>query len=150
MRKRIKLILWLLVIIFAFITVFVFSDTLALFENNAFGLAEMPIGRWIIRLSNQLITSGISEDIVIDSFVYTQNARVSEGVIAPGGSAYFDLVFDATDCDVAVKYDITIKFDEMDYADNISFVVANSSSNVVRTGPSTYSGIISLQSIIDE
>ena len=150
MRKRIKLVLWLLVIIFVFITVFVFRGTLALFEDNAFGLADMPIGRWIIKLSNQTITSGVTEDIVIDTFQYTQNQHVSPGVIAPGGSAYFDLVFDATDCDVAVKYDLTLKFDEMDYADNISFTVTNSDSNVVRTGVNTYSGIISLQKIIDE
>ena len=34
-------------------------------------------------------------------------------------SAYFDLVVDATDCDVAVRYDITFNFDSMNYSDNI-------------------------------
>jgi len=150
MRKRIKIILWLLVIIFVFITISVFSDTLALFENNASGVVNNEIGKWVIKLSNQLITGENTEDIVIDNFVYEQNERVSDGVIAPGTSAYFDLIFDATDCDVAVKYDISILFDQMDYANNISFEVINNDANVVRTGVNTYSGIISLDSIINE
>ena len=149
MKKRISLILWLLVIIFVLITISVFSKTLALFEDNAFAIANNDIGRWIIKISGQNITDGESEDIVIDSFIYEPDPHVSSGVIAPGGSAYFELVFDATDCDVAVKYDISFLFDEMDYADNITFEVVNSDENVIRTGVNTYSGIIDLDSILD-
>ena len=76
MKKRISLILWLLVIIFVLITISVFSKTLALFEDNAFAIANNDIGRWIIKISGQNITDGESEDIVIDSFIYEPDPQV--------------------------------------------------------------------------
>ena len=148
--NKVKISLYLLVIVFICITMISFKGTFALFENNGTGIVDNDIGNWIIRLSNELITSGQTEEIVIDSFVYEQKNTVTSGYIAPGSSAYFDLVFDATDCDVAVKYDVTIDKEDMDYAENISISVEEvGSNNVVRTGEDTYSGVIDLESIED-
>lgn len=146
--KRTKILLYIVVFLLAVTTYLVFNNTFALFESDASGVVNSQIGRWIIKISNETITDGTNEDININSFVYASNPRVASGVIAPGTSAYFDLIFDATDCDVAVKYDIEFKVDEIDYADNISVsVAALDSGSTVRTDVNTYSGIISLASI---
>lgn len=147
-NNRIRIILWLIVLILILITYTIFSKTLALFESNATGEVDNDIGRWIIKINNNIISSGQTEDLVINSFVYDSSSTVESGYIAPGASAYFDLVFDATDCDVAVRYDITFNFNSMSYSDNISISVEELGSNdTILTAEDTYSGIISLSSI---
>ena len=149
MKKQVKIVLWALVFVFLCFTFMMFADTLALFESNASGEADMDIGKWVIKVSDVSITDGESQSIVVDSFVYEENEHVESGYIAPGTSAYFDLIFDATECDVAVKYDIAFNFESIDYSDNISISVsgAENNSNVIRTAENTYSGVIDLESI---
>ena len=148
--NRIKIILYLLVVIFFCITFFLFKGTLALFEDNANGTADFNIGSWIIKINNNIITNGTVQNLVIDNFIYDTNATVTSAKIAPGMSAYSDLIFDASECDVAVKYDIEFKFDEVPYLDNINFSVEEIGGNsVVRTGKYTYSGIVDLASILN-
>lgn len=147
-KNRVKILLWVGVLALFAMTAIIFKNTYALFETDAYGIANNDIGRWIIKLSNQLITSGLDEDITISNFVYESSATVADGYIAPGTSAYFDLIFDATDCDVAVKYDIEFLVDEIDYEDNINVSVeALNSGSTIRTDVNTYSGIVSLASI---
>ncbi len=148
MKDNFKKLIWLAVFAMIVTSFIVFADTLALFENNGTGEANFDIGKWIIKISDVTITGEQVQDIVIDSFTYANNANVAPGRIAPGSSAYFDLIVDATDCDVAVKYDITFNFDEMEYASNINFSVSQTGGNsVVRTGVNTYSGVIDLNTI---
>lgn len=147
-NNRFRIILWLIVLISLLITYTIFSKTLALFENNASGEVDNDIGKWVIKINNNVISNEETQDIVIDSFVYDASSTVESGYIAPGGSAYFDLVFDATECDVAVRYDITFNFSSMSYSDNISISVEELGSNdTVLTAEDTYSGVISLSSI---
>ena len=147
-KNRIKFALYFCLFAFIVITIITFKSTYALFENDATGIVDNTIGKWIIKVSDALITSGQTEDIVIDSFIYEQKQTVENGYIAPGGSAYFDLVFDATECDVSVKYDITINYEEIEYDDNISINVEElGTNNTVKTAENTFSGIIDLASI---
>jgi hypothetical protein len=151
MRDNFKVIIWTVVFILVIASFVVFADTLALFETNGTGEANMDIGKWVIKISDVDITSPSVQEIVIDNFTYANNVNVAPGKIAPGSSAYFDLVVDATDCDVAVKYDITFNFEEAGYASNIGFSVSQVGDNtVVQTGPNTYSGVIDLETINDE
>lgn len=143
--KKTKILLYALAIVVAVITVITFSDTYALFETNASGVVNSQIGKWVIKISSQTITDGLNEEIEINNFVYSSSNTVASGVIAPGGSAYFDLVFDATLCDVAVKYDITFRVEDIDYEDNIGISVQNlNAGSTIRTDVNTYSGVIGL------
>ncbi len=151
MKNRIHIILWLIVVVFILLTYAVFYNTLALFETDSSGTINTDIGKWVIKVNNQTITDGQNESIDITNFVYEQNSHVEQGYIAPGTSAYFDLVIDASDCDVAVLYNLDLNFDETTYADNISFSVETlNGPQVVRTDEYVYSGIVSLNSIINE
>ena len=153
MKKKInvRLTLWLLVIVFLSITLIIFSDTLALFETTATGFTNMDVGKWVIKVNNSTITGDDPEDVVIDSFVYTTSSHTQSGYIAPGGSAYFDMIIDATECDEAVLFNVTFNLAESHYAHNISLSVADVNNyGIVRTGANTYSGIISLADITDE
>lgn len=148
MKNKFRYILWILVIGCLAVTLLIFKGTYALFENDAYGIVNNTIGQWVIKLSNQVISSGVNEEIEINNFVYESSNTVENGYIAPGTSAYFDLVFDATGCDVAVKYDIDFKMDEIDYADNIEFEIEElNGGQSIRTAENTYSGVITLNQI---
>ena len=125
----------------------VFSDTLALFETDANGDVNSDVGKWVIKVNNETITNSENETIDVDSFVYTSNPHVESGYIAPGGTAYFDLTVDASDCDVAVLYDIDLNLGSTGYDSNISFELEDSAHTVVRTGEYVYSGIIGLNAL---
>jgi len=148
MKNKTQIVLWLLVVILFSIAFIVFSDTLALFETDSSGIVNNDVGSWIIKVNNQSITQTVNEAIEINSFQYSSDSHVETGYIAPGGTAYFDLVVDATDCDVAVLYDVDLNLDAVDYDANISIELEDlNGSSVVRTGKYVYSGIISLASI---
>lgn len=143
-RNKTRIILYSLVLVLTLITIRV---SFALFENSAVAVVNPTIGKWIITLNNELISSGYAQDIVIDDFIYEENEYVESGVIAPGGSAYVDLVLDATECDVAVRYDITFNLEDTDYEDNITFSINDPYDATIRTDENTYSGVILLDSI---
>ena len=146
--SRTQIILYLLVIILICICFVVFSDTLALFETDSDGDISTDVGKWVIKVNNETITEEGVEEIEITNFNYSTSTKVENGYIAPGGTAYFDLVVDATDCDVAVLYSVDLNLGETDYGNNISITLENrDGSAVVRTGEFEYSGIITLASI---
>ena len=148
MKSKTQIALWLLVVIVFSIAFVVFSDTLALFETDSEGVVNSDVGKWLIKVNNQTITETVNEAIEINSFQYSSDSHVETGYIAPGGSAYFDLVVDATDCDVAVLYSIDLNLDAMDIDANIAISLQDlAGGQVVRTGEYVYSGIISLASI---
>lgn len=148
MKSKTQIALWLLVVIMFSIAFVVFSDTLALFETDSEGVVNTDVGKWLIKVNNETITETVNEDIEINSFQYSSDSHVEPGYIAPGGSAYFDLVVDATECDVAVLYSIDLNLEEMDIDANIDISLQDlAGGQVVRTGEDVYSGIISLASI---
>jgi len=148
MKSRTQIVLWLLVVIVFSAAFIIFSDTLALFETDSEGVVNSDVGKWLIKVNNQAITETVNEAIEINSFQYSTDSHVETGYIAPGGTAYFDLVVDATECDVAVLYSVDLNLDEMDIAANISIDLQDlNGSSVVRTGEYVYSGIINLASI---
>ncbi len=147
-RNRTRIILYLLVIILFAVSVTFIYDTLALFETDTNGIVNSELGKWVIKVSGKDITTGTSEEIVIDSFVYTSNEHVESGYIAPGGSAYFDLIIDATESDVAVKYTLNFDLSETPYADNIRFEIDGLDSiGIIKTAEHDYTGVISLEDI---
>ena len=150
-KNKVRVILYLLIVILVAVSVTLVYDTLALFETNAEAIVNNDVGRWIIKVSNQDITTGTSEVINIDSFVYTSNPHVESGFIAPGGSAYFDLIIDATECDVAVMYTLSFDLSDTEYADNIRFDIDGLETiGITQTGEHDYTGVISLNQIENE
>ena len=148
MKSKTQIALWLLVVIIFSVAVIIFSDTLALFETDSEGVVNSDVGKWLIKVNNETITDTVNEAIEINSFQYSTDSHVETGYIAPGGTAYFDLVVDATECDVAVLYIVDLNLDEMDIAANITIGLQDlTGSSVVRTDEYVYSGIISLASI---
>lgn len=146
MKKR----LWFIVIIFLLVSIYLISNSYALFETNSGGAIEGDVGKWIIKLNDNLISGATPTTFNIDSFQYTENIHTDDGYISPGREGYFDIVLDPTGTQVAVKYDISLNLSNF-YSDNISLNVSVSDGqDIIKTAENTYSGVFSLNDIENE
>ena len=128
--------------LFAFLmTILTVVETYALFETNGEASTDMSIGKWKILLNDADVVT--ARTISIDDFVYENGEHTDSNYFAPGSSAYFDLVIDATDCDVSVSYNLNINDSVIDEYPNIYFSVTDMSTNETVI-ENNYSGVISI------
>lgn len=148
--------IWILsALIMLLITLYQINSTYAKYFSQAEGIVEESIGKWIVKVNNtNIAVEGDIQEFTINQLTYNSNDYVLDGKIAPGLLGYFDVEIDATDASVAVRYDVSINFNELDLSDSINFsklvkVVDNIESNtgIIKTDVSTYTGIISLEDI---
>ena len=125
------------------ITLIAAVDTYALFETNGTASKNLTIGSWNILLNSQNVSQ--SRTITLNDFVYTNGVHTQDNYFAPGSSAYFDLVIDATGTQVSVQYDLTIDDSQISGYPNIYFSIRDMATNQVINS-NTYSGLIPLSS----
>lgn len=148
--------IWILsALIMLLITIYQINNTYAKYFTEAEGTVEETIGAWIVKVNDTNIATGADiENFTINELTYNSNDYVLEGKIAPGLLGYFDVTIDATQASVAVRYDVTIDFSQLNLSESIKFsklatVVdgVESEDGIVRTGESTYTGIVNLADI---
>ena len=116
-------------------------DTFALFETNAESTNNMEIGKWKILLNNNDIS--LVKTISLNNFTYNNGVHTENNYFAPGSSASFDVVIDATQSDVSMEYDLEIDTSSISDYPNINFTILNVGTNEMLTS-SNYNGIIYL------
>ena len=116
-------------------------DTYALFETNAIGSKNLTIGAWHIELNDEDLSE--SQTITLDDFIYVNGSHTQSNYFAPGSTAYFDLVVDATGTQVSVEYEFEIDDSSIEDYPNIYFTVTNMATNEV-VSTNSYSGNILL------
>ncbi len=148
--------IWILsALVMLLITFYQINSTYAKYFTQAEGIVEESIGAWIVKVNGTNIATGADvQNFTISDLKYNSNDYVLAGKIAPGLLGYFDVEIDATEASVAVRYDVSINFEQLDLSDSINFsklvrVVDNVESNtgITKTGASTYTGIVSLDDI---
>lgn len=141
MKNSYKLLLLGLFVLL--ITTLVVVDTYALFETNGSTDKELDIADWTILLNDVNVSE--SKTITLNDFTYVNGLHTQDNYFAPGSSAYFDLVIDASSAEVSVEYTLTI--DDTVIADypNIYFTIVDTDTNNQITD-SEYSGVIPLSS----
>ena len=137
MKKR----LWIIAFIVLLITVVSITGTYALFETEAVAEEEFDIGRWVIKVNNSDIS--LAHTITLNNFTYSTSTHTEDGYFAPGRSASFNVIIDASDTDVSVEYELDIDDSVLDDHPNISFNIVNTNTNESLNG-TTYSGVIGL------
>ena len=148
--------IWILsALIMLLITLYQINSAYAKYSTEAEGIVEETIGAWIVKVNNtNIATEADVQNFTIDALTYNSNDYVLEGKIAPGLLGYFDVVIDATEASVAVRYDVTIDFEQLNISDSIKFAklvrVVNGvedETGIIKTAESTYTGTISLADI---
>ncbi len=139
-----------LAIITLVITILEIRQTYAVFYSEMSGKSGSSIGKWNIEINNTNISSGVNNNFEIDSLVIESNSNVKAGKLAPGTLGSFNLIINPTNTNVSIKYDITIDKSNLSNS-NIKFdsidEIADDGVDLVRTGESTYTGIIKLSKI---
>ena len=123
--------------------------TFSLLESETTKVVQNALGQWTILVNDVDVTSE-SVDFDIDTINYDTDVNVVNGKLAPGLGGYFDIAIDPSGTEVSVRYDITFDTTELDASETslaISSIRERSGKRIIRTGPHTYTGIITLTEI---
>lgn len=101
-----KKLLFCISCLFLIISLSVIKNTYAKYITSADGDANINIARWKILVNNQDIAQNKELSNVITP-VFDGNDNIASNVIAPTAEGYFDILIDASNTDVSLKYEIT-------------------------------------------
>lgn len=101
-----KKLLFCISCLFLIISLSVIKNTYAKYITSADGDANINIARWKILVNNQDIEQNKELSNVITP-VFDGNDNIASNVIAPTAEGYFDILIDASNTDVSLKYEIT-------------------------------------------
>lgn len=137
--KRVLLLISLLMLFF---TIYLTMDTYALFESNKNYDVSSDIAKFVIKVNG---SEAKTEEFVVDSIAYYENEYVIDNKIAPLVDGYFDIVVDAEDVEVSLRYDIEFDFSSLSIPGLvISSITELGGNTLVLTDKDTYSGVITL------
>ena len=138
-------ILYITCAIMIFVTIYEITNTYGLFESNINMDVDSKVATWNILINDTDI--GKSETFTINNFISEEESSVSSGKIAPGTSGYFNINIDPSKTQVSVRYDLTFDFSKLNNLFTITKVEEKNGYNLIKTGPNTYSNIITLSEI---
>lgn len=146
--KKLKITFYILIVIMTcYMAVTVIQNSYALFETEGIAVVEQNLAKWVITV-NDIGVTGTTKEFVVNNFKYTTNEYVNENKLAPGGSCYFDIVIDANDTDVSVKYVIDLDFSIMNNYDFIETEVIDlTEGDIIKTDVNQYTGVLDLEEI---
>lgn len=143
MKNRKLLII--LTIILMFVTIYVIKDTYALFESNKIVNTNTNIAKWNVMINGKNINN--EQRFIIDSINILEKGNVKNGKMAPGTEGYFDIVIEPNDTDTSIIYNVTFDFTKVNGSFKINKIEEITSGNLIMTGESTYSKVITLDEI---
>lgn len=138
-------ILYITCAIMIFVTIYEITNTYGLFESNINMDVDSKLATWNILINDTNI--GKSETFTIDNFISEEDRTVASGKIAPGTSGYFNINIDPSTTQVSIRYDLTFDFSKLDNLFTITKVEEKNGYNLIKTGPNTYSNVITLNEI---
>ena len=149
-KKVLKKFLIILTMLAFCFTLYQISTTYALLQSETNSSIVQEIGKWNIKLNESDITNGLSQEVVIDNFSVDENVNVKSGKIAPGVTGSLEIVLDPVDTQVAVRFDVSFESIEDEQIELVSIEKIDGTSEIVKTGANTYSGIMNLSEITNK
>ena len=140
-----KKLLYLIFSIFALLTVYEIINTYGLLETKNKMSVNPSIAKWNVLINGTDIKTG--ENFSVNSVNLSDSVNVLNGKIAPGAFGYFDIEIDPTNTDTSIIYSITFDFSLLSNSFIIDKIEETTSGNLIRTGSSTYSKVITLDEI---
>ena len=139
--KRLIIILFVFVL---FITIYEISLSFSLFESAKDIVINNDIGRWQIKVNNDLINNKTTFEVTNVKVSNDENVRVDH--FAPGTEGYFDIVIDPTDTDVSIYYEILCRTDMIKNSQISMTRIENVDGDDLKVvAPYTYASVIPLK-----
>lgn len=139
------------IVVFCIILCFLYlksKATYSSYESVVDGNIDSSIASWNIKIDNESITTlDMNKSVGINDIKW-DTTNVREGKVAPGSSGVMNINIDASETDVAVKYEMEI-IDKV--VDNTKFFtvtdIFSTNTNLIKTGLNKYVGILSIDDI---
>ena len=149
-RNNIKKLFILLTLIMCVITLYEIMSAYAVFHSETLGITETDLAQWKMVINDTDISSGTTEEFVIDTFYPENSTKVAEDKIAPGLLGYFEIILEPKTTQVSIRYDISIDVSHInnDKLSLTSVQEIEEDNELIETIEDTYTGIIPL-SVID-
>lgn len=144
MKKKYVECIFIVVIVVTCLFYLKTKTTYTSYASSADGEVDSKVAGWNIKINDELVSTGTEKNVGISDIVWT-GEHVAEGKAAPGSTGVMTMVIDPTGTDVAIRYDLEIIDKAID--PNIVLRVTNITEhgvNLVKTGVSSYTGIITL------
>lgn len=106
-----KKILFCFSCLFLILSLLVIKSTYAKYITSASGDANIDIARWKILVNNQDVVENKELTSVITP-IFEGNDNIASNVIAPTAEGYFDIIIDASNTDVSLRYEVTTSDNE--------------------------------------
>ena len=116
-KKDLRFIIIFIVIV-GISLVYLAQASYAKYRRQIDANVDATVAQWNIKVNNELINnkSVLTNDITP---YFESNPYIKSGVLAPGGTGYFDLSIDGTEVDVDFTYQITCENDEDNPLDDL-------------------------------
>ena len=146
MKKKILIFVSIIALI---VTIIIISITYSLFQSNLQGSVIVQTANWKILINNTDISSGTQHSFVIDKINIIGSNHTKDGKIAPGEYGNFDVLIDATNTNVSIRYDIYFDFSNLEGTkiSILSIEETEAGKELIQTGNNLYTGIMSLNEI---
>lgn len=142
MKKYLILIL-ILTLLFTFQIVY----TYALFESNNTQELNSSLAKWNIKINDNIVTSDTTSFVINDVYVNSGSGNVATNKFAPGSKAYFDIIIDSMDSEVAIRYDISLNLEQLVNSEIKLESVSLNNQDLIMSDENVYTGIITLEDI---
>lgn len=120
MKKNVFILIVVFTALFACLTI---QRTLAKYSSEVSGNGQIAVADWLVKVNGTDITTK-GEDDEIKEYAITDiewhdidsvyRADVEEGYIAPGKAGSLGITIDASECKVAVDYEVYMDFDAIE------------------------------------
>ncbi len=146
MKRKVLILISTLVLI---VTIAIITITYAIFESRLEGNITVESATWKILVNRTDISSGQTQEFVVDRININGDSHTTEGKIAPGQSGSFDILIDPNNTDVSVRYDIQLdlSFIEDTKMEITSIEETEKKATLIKTAENTYTGVIPLNEI---
>ena len=144
-----KKVFKILSLVMLIITILKIGETYAKYFSEAHtATLNYEVGKWVIKINEMDLYSetGDAVEFEINNFDNFSNPHAAPDKISPSSTGYVDISIDPTGTEVAIRYDVELDFTTIDenLAMEVWLEMASGEETLVKTGPNTYSGIISL------
>lgn len=145
-----KIINILCIVFFIFICLFYLESkvTFTSYKSNVDASIDVKPAVWNINIDNESINNLEVDKSILLNNVNWQTPHVRENKLAPGSKGKVLINVNAQDTDVAIVYSFTIVDNTINKKKLLRVEsISSSNTNIVKTGPSTYTSILLLPDI---
>lgn len=120
-KFNIKLLFFLLTLLFLIITIISIRTTYARYVTSLTATSYVELGRWLILVNNQNIIENSDISDIITPVFSADSEYITEGKIVPTSTGHVEITIDYEEVTVPFKYEISYEYDAATILEDFNF-----------------------------